>query len=405
MNKKYLLKIWRKLTKYLQSNVVGSLVVVITCFAFVWILSIEQCNFVLGFLSGETSALIALSAIIVWGIFILFKSKSNFKLSYLLPLFVFIVIVLWLFIAQYRVVDIGKCNHGEVKPQYDEFIYYLLTGVGVIVTFLAFLIQYFANRQQASKLEETQEINKRGAFEGRYFNAITTFREFVRFQKLRGVGEGQDVFRYMYWEYKALETIVKKVDNKIESHIVFTIFLLGVTLEGSNGKIKAYVKKCGKAHLIDVIFEKIYEIQRSNDEGEEYLTERIAEGKFDYIKDYAKASIWYKEKVMWYDGHKHRLLQFIKLRNYILSLLEKDEFFTINQATVGNNDKFFHTQEGVSGEKKKYYEYLEALMSEYEIELINSFENWLTNMPKDTDLSNILGVDPNQYKTPNWEKA
>ena len=371
------------------------------------------------------TVLTSISATIIWFFLTVCKSKKNLKLRYFIPLLFISSIVLWLSIAQYRLNNTPNTNktqndttvstpqqqliginipHTTVnqpdangQPHYDEFIYYLLTGFGVIVTFIAFLIQYLANKQQAAKLEETQDINERSAFEGRYFNAISTFRDYVKSQKMRGIGEGQDVFRYMYWEYMALSYLLKDelkvTDDQIKQQIVFTIFLLGVTLDGENKTIRNYIQSMGLSSLtIEDIFKTIYEIQKSNDNGNKYLEEKIKENKFNYIRDYAKSSIWYNEKVMWYDGHKHRLLQFLKLRKYILELLENDKY-------ISKHDKDENLVENSKKEiQKKYRDYFESLLSEYEKKLILAFDEWLNSISP--NMESTFDITKTDYEIP-----
>lgn len=317
--------------------------------------------------------------IIGWAIFHRSKNdeRKTLEPSLLIPLFITSGIIIWLFIFQYRTVDpSSKAN------VYDGFIEYLFAGIGIMVTFFAFIIQYFANRQHFNRFEETKDDNCRARFESTYFDALRTLRELVIAQYIRGIGSGQEVFRYMKWELQALDQLIGghlPVDLKEteKQHIVFSFFLLGVSLDGGNKTLKEYCNVMGiPDSTVKDIFDTIFAVQRSDPHLERAMKKMIRDGKFSNIKDYALSSLWYKEKVMWYDGHKHRFLQFIRMRNYILTILKTDPY-TVPAIDAASKGKVKSNElQPHSDRHEKYRNYLDALISEYEVDLIVEFEKW-----------------------------
>lgn len=366
----------------LQNKMVPVIIVIISLLALVSIFYFRKPSVIINFCCQEPILFIcSLIWVLIIGWIIFHRSKNDerktLEPSLLVPLFITSGIIIWLFIFQYRTVDpSSKAN------VYDGFIEYLFAGIGIMVTFLAFIIQYFANRQHFNRFEETKDDNCRARFESTYFDALRTLRELVIAQYIRGIGSGQDVFRYMKWELQALDQLIGghlPVDLKEteKQHIIFSFFLLGITPDSENKTLKEYCRAMNLSdQTIANIFNSIFEVQRCDPEYERAMKKMIRDGKFAYIKDYALSSLWYKEKVMWYDGHKHRFLQFIRMRNYILTILKTDPY-TVPAIDAASKGKVKSNElQPHSDRHEKYRNYLDALISEYEVDLIVKFEKW-----------------------------
>lgn len=296
-------------------------------------------------------------------------------------------VIIWIFIAQFKIIPKpGILFHPSV-PEYEAFVSYIFAGLGVILTFIAFFIQYLANRQHAQRLDEAQEDNRRARFENTFFDALRSYQSIVQAQNMKGIGTGLEVFKYMYWEQIALKHLIgnclKEIPEVSQNHIVFSIFFLGITLNGTNDKIEKYLKLMGCDNRTrKEIFNKIYEIQKTDPIGDpETMKKLINEEYFKYIVDFAQNSFWNKEKVMWYDGHKQRLLHYFRMRNYICIILKTDEYTRYN-----------------SEHKNKYNTYYNALITEYEQKIFDNFIAWRDFPDGEVDFWNIFELKKSDYE-------
>lgn len=296
-------------------------------------------------------------------------------------------VIIWIFIAQFKIIPKPGILFRTTVPEYEAFVSYIFAGLGVILTFIAFFIQYLANRQHAQRLDEAQEDNRRARFENTFFDALRSYQSIVQAQNMKGIGTGPEVFKYMYWEYIALKHLIgkylKEIPETSQNHIVFSIFFLGITLNGTNDKIKNYLELMGcEDQTRKDILERIYKIQKTDPIGDsKTMKDLINNDDFKYIVDFAQNSLWNKEKVMWYDGHKHRLLHYFRMRNYICIILNTDEYTRQNSA-----------------HRDKYETYFNALITEYEQRIFDNFITWRDYSYNNVDFWKIFELKKSDYE-------
>lgn len=111
------------------------------------------------------------------------------------------------------------------------------------------------------------------------------------------------------------------------------------------------------------------------------MKDLINNDDFKYIADFAQNSLWNKEKVMWYDGHKQRLLHYFRMRNYICIILNTDEYTRQN-----------------SVHRDKYETYFNALITEYEQRIFDNFITWRDYSYNNVDFWKIFELKKSDYE-------
>lgn len=344
--------------------------------------------------SGNTLLLIltvALTIVILLGWF-RYENQEKTGLSIIIPGLILATFWIWQFIHLYKYFrneNIPVNQSQEIK--YDGFVELLFAGVGIILTFIAFYIQYAANRQHSRNFEETRLDNRRARFENTYFDALRSMKDLVASQNINGIGNGLDVYRYMFWEHKAIIKLVEKVygnDDRNEI-IAFHYFLNGVSITpNSNSKLRNCLQNHIDEENIEEIIKWINNAQSINTIDEKEVKQAIANGLFDGIRDYVQSSLINKKRVMWFDGHRHRLLPYIKMRLYVKGILQTDEF--INSVCMPNEDIAQREKR-----KKRYELYFKACFTEYEEELVRIFYAWLDSLSDDD--CKVLEIQKDDY--------
>ena len=345
--------------------------------------------------SGNTLLLVLTAALVVVVILGWFRYENQEKtgLSIIIPGLILAVFWIWQFIHLYKYFYGGDNNSmkqlQEIK--YDGFVELLFAGVGIILTFTAFYIQYAANQQHLRNFEETRLDNQRARFENTFFDALRSIKDLVISQNINGIGNGLDVYRYMFWEYKSIIRLVEKVLGNVgqKEIIAFHFFINGVSV-APNSNLKLH--KCLQRHIgkeaIDEMIKRINEAQIVNTTKETEVKKAIACGLFDGIGDYVQSSLINKKRVMWFDGHKHRLLPYIKMRLYATWVLQTDEFLN----SVCRRKEDISQQER---RQKTYDFYFEASFTEYEQELVRAFYLWLESL--DAEECKVLEIQKEDY--------
>lgn len=320
------------------------------------------------------------------------ENQAKTSLSIVFSGLILAVFWIWQFIHLYKYYHRKDFLAGQLQDiQYDGFVELLFAGVGIILTFTAFYIQYIANRQHSKNFEEARLDNRRARFESTYFDALRSMKDLVASQNIDGVGNGLDVFRYMFWEYKAMVKLVEKVlgDDERNEIIAFYFFLNGVSVTpNSNSKLSNCLSSYIDKKNIDEIINWVNKTQTVNTIKEKDVNKAISEGLFSGIRDYMQSSLINKKRIMWFDGHRHRLLPYVRMRMYVNGILQTDEYIN----TSCNSNETISLREN---RKKRYELYFKACYTEYEEELVRVFYIWLENL-SDNDCI-VLEINKDDY--------
>lgn len=186
--------------------------------------------------------------------------------------------------------------------------------IGAILSFIAFWVQFYANRIQRTDIT-------RERFENKYFELLHIYREIVSDIHIETVGKGKQVFHFMFYDLKALLRLMSK--EKIFNHssilrkdkldIGFDLFLDGVS------KTAVGKEKIIEEHLLiqngiipkndfNDFFAKLVNIQTQS------IDKTI---NVEYLMDYKENGLGF------FGGHRLRLIPYFKhihtLLNYINS--------------------------------------------------------------------------------------
>lgn len=191
------------------------------------------------------------------------------------------------------------------------------------ITFLAFWVQYTYNKRQKTDLFQER-------FENNLFSYLDMLIRQEESCRIESIGNGKQVFHYMFYEYKAIYYIIRKGDylrdiqdaekrKQVEYSLTFSIFLNGVS-ESSTYRLSNEVIDAVKPHVLE-LNQELLQIQR-----------QIMNGGTDfpkYIKDYQG------KKLRIFDGHRLRLVSYFRMScmvmQYILKLEnEEDRKFYLN---------------------------------------------------------------------------
>ena len=188
--------------------------------------------------------------------------------------------------------DIGNTFGGIVAP--------FIAAIAAWVTFEAFWVQYESNHYQ--RLDILKE-----RFENNFFNFINILTNKIDNTVMDNVGEGHQVFHYMFYEYKAMLYYIhstnkyKDYPNRIDIEKIkaFDVFINGVSASSTS---RLEEKNKDEKIIIDLNNEFV-NLQKT------YLK------NFDkpiYLKDYKG------KKIKMFDGHRLRLIPFY--RNFFIAL-------------------------------------------------------------------------------------
>lgn len=346
--------------------------------------------------SGNTLLLILTVALVVVVLLGWFRYENQEKtgLGIIISGLILAVFWIWQFIHLYKYFCSGGDNistEQSLEIKYDGFVELLFAGVGVILTFTAFYIQYAANQQHLRNFEETRLDNQRARFENTFFDALRSIKDLVASQNINGIGNGWDVYRYMFWEYKAMVKLIEKVLGDIDQKeiIAFHFFINGVSVTpNSNPKLYKCLQKQIDSSLIGKIIKRVNEAQVVDTTKEGEVKKAGASGLFDGIGDYVQSSLINKKRVMWFDGHRHRLLPYIKMKLYVTRVLKTDVFLSPTCRQVGDISQ--------QGKRRETYQfYFDASFTEYERELTRVFDLWLESL--DDDDCKVLEIRKDDY--------
>lgn len=266
--------------------------------------------------------------------------KKRFTHSQISQIFVYsctVIILLLLFITWYKVQfntpDVWTIlNEAELPQQFPlsaesreqlmensdlHFKYHnslttelslLIAGMGILLTFAAFYIQYLFNMRQKADLS-------RERFENQYFHLLDVSRGICQNIYIQNVGKGKNAFHYMFYEYKAIyfmvlkDKIIKDLSPESINRFAFKIFLNGVS-QGFLPEVgDDIVDQTKLKQFVDTLLEKQKDSEEHGEAG------RVDKG-VKYLMDYRCRRIKY------FDGHRMRLVHYF---NYIMLILNHIE--------------------------------------------------------------------------------
>lgn len=161
------------------------------------------------------------------------------------------------------------------------------------ITFLAFWVQYTYNKRQKTDLFQER-------FENNLFSYLDMLIRQEESCRMESIGNGKQVFHYMFYEYKAIYNIVHKGDylkavtnseerKKEERNLSFSIFINGVS-EDSTYRLNKEVTDICKPKVL-LLNKELLQIQK------EIMTGKRVEYP-KYLRDYEG------QKIKLFDGHR-----------------------------------------------------------------------------------------------------
>lgn len=181
----------------------------------------------------------------------------------------------------------------------------LIAIIGVILTFMAFYIQYTFNMRQKRDIS-----NER--FENHYFHFLDIYRNICNNIEINGVGRGKVAFHYMFYEFKAVYNLLQNderlkdltTQNKLDASI--TLFLNGVSYD-FKPKIEQTIMS--EEILVDTR-DNLLDLQTKS---EQHTSSNKTDKGVKYLRDYMGKNIKY------FDGHRQRLIHYFK---YIFLIID-----------------------------------------------------------------------------------
>ncbi|MDE7385673.1 MAG: hypothetical protein K2N28_00885 [Muribaculaceae bacterium] len=218
--------------------------------------------------------------------------------------------------------------NGDLHLKYHQsFLTLLSVAIALFaagLTFAAFYIQYIFNKKQHTDLE-------RERCENQFFHLMDVYRDYCKSSHLSGVGNNKALFHYMFYEYKALFKILNdslcKPDNMTNEEYAeklnscaFYIFLNGVSKNFKlNGISFCGVDKDDTNEMEDrkeKLKNTLLELQSGS---ENHSNENMRCPNIVYLNDY------YGKKVKYFDGHRLRLIPYLKFLHLIIDFIAKHE--------------------------------------------------------------------------------
>lgn len=214
--------------------------------------------------------------------------NKNTAFVLIISLFALIVIPISLFIIgpefiQARLFYISEISDkGAIGDAFGGILSPIIGIIAVILTFMAFYIQYELNNEQRSQFKKQNDDILIERFESRYFELIRLHRENVTEQNIQNIITGRKVFTTYYFELRYIYILLEyNYDNNNSSssfpvekltNIAYLIFFFGI------------------GHVTDKVFEHLSKTLK--DEPFFFKTiERLKREKADYRKTISQIEI------------------------------------------------------------------------------------------------------------------
>lgn len=130
----------------------------------------------------------------------------------------------------------------------------------MILTFLAFYIQYIFNKQQREDISKERKENQ-------FFHLLDVYRDICSNSAVAEKIHGKKAFHYMFYEYKAIFFIINE-DEEIKSlnlssqdknYLTFVFFLNGITPNALPTYKNSSLSDEIKLKILSRVREKLYE--------------------------------------------------------------------------------------------------------------------------------------------------
>lgn len=210
--------------------------------------------------------------------------------------------------------------------------------ISVIVTFLAFYIQYVFNKQQKKDISCERTENQ-------LFHLMDVYRNICNTSVVDGGIMGKRTFHYMFYEYKAIFNLINdyiatttfEMSIEDKNYLAFVFFMNGLTPNALPTYNNVLLDEKTKIKLLESIRELLYK-SREN-------------GKIIYLLDYSEKNITFA------DGHRPILTPYTKYVKLIIDFI----------VTQTSDDKT----------KEKYLRFLSSEMTDHEIGLLYAYNAYI----------------------------
>ncbi len=151
----------------------------------------------------------------------MFNKPFRFILIVILALFLF-ACLLPVWITKLSWISLGVDHPNEIGDTIGGILGPVVGFIGVVVTFLAFWMQYKANEKQFKKFDDQDNDTKIERFEYKFYELLKIHRENVsEFEIVRNDGKenlkGRRVFVEMFNELEYTYSIIKAIADKLNS--------------------------------------------------------------------------------------------------------------------------------------------------------------------------------------------
>lgn len=278
-----------------------------------------------------------------------------FSILSILFLVIFISTLVWLF-ANLEWFELKSKN--ELGDAFGGLSNPIIAFIGVIVTFLAFYIQYKFNIKQNELIKEQRKLYHIDKFDNKFSESLRIHIDNVKEFNIDNKFHSRKTFVYMYKELEFIYLLIadeydlffKQYGNRNDdefkflhnlniTEISYNIFYHGIEHYFSN---KSPNITDIKSLFYNNLHQKFESIQQ------EYFANKDIDGSYEYsFDDYHKREIFFYP----FDGHSNRLGHYFRhLHNFCQSISNE------NKITIA--------------EKKSYFNLIRAQLSNYEQSLI-----------------------------------
>lgn len=289
------------------------------------------------------------------------KTTNDVSVSNIIVIIVSIVLSLWMvmIVIQFDVHTRNICDNidqlsfiHQKKPIDDSKILefhnskigtegLVVAFIGVVVTFLAFYIQYVFNKQQKKDISSERTENQ-------LFHLMDVYRNICLSSIIDGNISGKRAFHYMFYEYKAIFNLINdyisdsefEMDVNDKNYLAFVFFLNGLTPNALPTYKNPSLDDDSKVQLLTAIRDLLYNSRKQKN--------------IIYLLDYNEKNITFA------DGHRHIIIPYTKYINLIID-------FIVTQAP--NNET-----------RMKYLRFLSSEMTDHEIGLLYAFNAYMENI-------------------------
>lgn len=256
----------------------------------------------------------------------------------------------------------GVKSTGEIGDLFSGTTGPLIAIIGCVLTFIAFYIQYQANKEQRLQFRNQGLDTARERFENRYFEMIRLHRANVEELDIQDVVKGRKAFTPMYFEFKYIYVCLEKQyvlengdvnsayvvsaqEKDLLTHTAYLIFFFGINESSNSVYINLLPKNCKESYFIETINE-LRRIQKQFD-GLTPAERALTFVELAYIYKDQKLSTKFLfvyrpfagqgQKLGHYFRHLYRTVKYVNdVDDSQMSLTEKKDYLVILRAQLSN---------------------------------------------------------------------